>query len=396
MATKLHFDFGSTGFKTNPHLCYRTFKHTVQAFLSQILIGLDIGYAQHPQPAYQSNGMLAHPSIYSDAMYAPLIANRAANARARAPLVPQEDANERLLKLYDKLEDYLPLLLAALLAELPKDIIDLINTNPAMYRTPAAIFQFLENTYGGPLMSEKDITQLEQELKAPIDDITNFTVAKALFDAKLARLPEQKQLYYNIPSTKIETFYATMHPTDAAHMTAKLDDVHPNRTTRTWDNATDERMAQHFDNSRNDRTAANIFDNATAAAAIADVNLLVDNNTATAALAKGRTNAHLPAVGAYNTCPAHPRVPTHTAQECSLIRELVALDPAYKTLQTPTAAQRKANSIIVTLADGSVNGCVFGQPDKWKKVHTALTGYNFPARPPRRGRPNNSSPTEST
>jgi hypothetical protein len=53
-------------------------------------------------------------------------------------------------------------------------------------------------------------------------------------------------------------------------------------------------------------------------------------------------------------------------------------------LQTPTAAQRKAGVIIVTLADGSVNGCVIGKPAMWKKVHTAITGHEFPAKGPYR------------
>lgn len=381
MSTKLHFDFGNTGFNVQPAKSYAAFKNKIINFLSPVLSSLDVGYIAHPLDHYHGIGMLAHPAIYPDALHAELVANRAANARIRAPLVPPADANDRMFAQYDKLEEYTPLILAAVIAELPADVAALINTRPELTRTPAALFQFLHQTYGGPLTSQADIDQLEADLKSPIDDTSTFNVATALFDARLARLPENLQLQYNIPSTKISTFYATMHPTDANNMMAKLDSVHPNRLLRTWANATDAIMAQHFDNFRNDRTASELHAFAKAATASrvemsASQEIEPSHAPASAAAAKGPPDR----TATNNACPAHPRMTNHTAKECALINELVALDTAYKSLQTPTAAQRTAGVIVVTLANGLVNGCVIGKPATWKKVHTAITGYEFPSR----------------
>jgi hypothetical protein len=60
MSSKLHFDLGDTGYKTQPATAYPAFKHKVINFLASLLSSLDVGYLAHPlEHSYQPLGMIA-------------------------------------------------------------------------------------------------------------------------------------------------------------------------------------------------------------------------------------------------------------------------------------------------------------------------------------------------
>ena len=239
-----------------PERDYPMYKAHYEAAMKSTQALADAAYREHPQAEYSPNGALSFSAFYNDDMYAPVVATRAANARFRTPAVPPEDAPAHIIAYHNDVINLIPHVVAALKESLPADIKELMRLNPGQYQTPAAIMARLQALYDNQQTSQPATAAALKALEKPLPDNESFLVTAENHHIIITQqLPPALRAKYEVPSKKISSFYARLHPDDASKLQEYLEQSFPNRDTRTWANATTGNMLIYFNNIRNDRLA---------------------------------------------------------------------------------------------------------------------------------------------